>query len=145
MELRLRTDRSPDLDPPKIVDGPTVASIDDQSAVIEWTTDEVADSFVDYDSSPYLGQVVGSPEYVQQHRMMLTNLAPGTTYHFKVGSRDRAANGPVESGVTTFATLADADREAPATPSGLAADPGGEANWLEWEPATAPDLAAAPA
>jgi PKD repeat protein len=140
VELRVQTESAPDLEAPVLVSGPEVMSLDDRSAVIEWETDEVADSFVDYDTTPYLGQVVGRSQYVREHRMTLTNLLPGTTYHFRVGGRDRAKNGPTESEVAEFTTQADADLEAPPMPEGLVVRPGLDASWLEWEACPAGDL-----
>ena len=141
VELRVQTESAPDLEPPVIVAGPEVISVDDRSAVIAWETDEVADSFVDYDTTPYLGQVVGRSEYVREHRMMLTNLLPETTYHFRAGGRDRANNGPAESQVVKFTTQAGPDLEPPPVPEGLIVRPGLDANWLEWEACQAGDLA----
>ena len=83
--------------PPRIVSGPTVVEVGNNSATIEWETDELADSFVDYDTKPYLGQVVGSPGLSRNHRVVLTDLTPGTRYFFKAGSRDASGNGPTES------------------------------------------------
>ena len=141
VELRVQTESVPDLEPPQIVSGPELVHLDDRSATLVWETDEVADSFVDYDATPYLGQVMGSPAYVRAHEMTLTNLEPGTLYHYRVGSRDRASNGPVESQVFKFTTEMEADVEAPSMPEGLAVRAGLDANWLTWEVGEAADLA----
>jgi len=141
VELRVQTESAPDLEPPRIVSAPRVVSVDDQSATIGWETDEVSDSFVDYDATPYLGQVVGSPAYVSAHQVTLTNLTPGTTYYYRVGSRDRASNGPVESEVLKFTTEAEADVDPPSVPEGLVVRAGLDANLLAWAPNAAPDLA----
>ena len=140
VELRVRTESAPDLEPPRIVSAPTVVSVDDRSATLAWETDEVADSFVDFDATPYLGQVVGSPAYVSAHEVTLTNLAPETVYYYRVGSRDRAANGPVESQVLKFTTEAEADVDPPPMPEGLVVRAGLDANLLSWEPCEEGDL-----
>jgi len=141
VELRVQTESAPDLEAPRIVSGPELVHIDDRSATITWETDEVSDSFVDYDATPYLGQVVGSSTYVSEHQVTLTNLDPGTKYHYRVGSRDRSSNGPVESQVYKFTTAVEADVEAPSVPEGLTVRAGWDANWLTWELGEEADLA----
>ena len=139
-ELRLRTSPLPDLEPPQILSGPEVSSVGEEIAVIEWTTDELADSFVDFDSTPYLGSIVGDPQYTENHRVVLTHLESAQTYHFRVGSRDRAANKPVVSDVYRFATLEEADLTPPPSPAGLRVQSGPGTSLLEWEPTAAADL-----
>ena len=136
----LRTDSGPDLIPPRILDGPSVVAITDVAATVIWTTDEIADSYVDFDSSPYLGSVIGSTDDVLEHRVRLTNLSPSTTYNFRVGSSDRADNGPTASEVVSFETLAEPDRQPPETPVGLLALPGSAVNLVVWEPNQEQDL-----
>jgi len=140
-DLRLRTDRAPDREPPRILSGPEVSAITERGAVVEWITDELSDSFVDFDTTPYLGAVVGDPQYTEAHRVVLTHLEPGKTYYFRVGSTDRARNGPAISEVVQFTTLAAADRTPPPPVEGLRVQPGSEANLLEWEESGADDLA----
>ena len=130
--LRVATDAEPDLEPPRIVDGPEVKAITDRSASIVWTTDELADSYVDYHVTPYLGLVVGSPRYGFEHEVMLTNLGPDSTYFFRVGSADRANNGPTVTAVAEFTTLEEPDVEPPAAPSGLQVIAGFSSVLLEW-------------
>jgi hypothetical protein len=141
VELRVQTESAPDLEAPRIVSAPTVVSVDDRSATLAWETDEVSDSFVDFDTTPYLGQVVGSPAYVSAHEVTLTNLDPGTIYYYRVGSRDRASNGPAESEVLKFTTEAEADVEAPSVPENLVVRAGLDANLLTWESCGEGDLA----
>ena len=130
--LRVVTDAEPDLEPPRIVDGPEVKAITNRSASIVWTTDELADSYVDYHVTPYLGLVVGSPRYGFEHEVMLTNLGPDSTYFFRVGSADRANNGPTVTAVAEFTTLEEPDVEPPAAPSGLQVIAGFSSVLLEW-------------
>jgi phosphodiesterase/alkaline phosphatase D-like protein len=140
-DLRLLTEPAPDLIPPQILADPTVVNITDQSATIRWQTDELADSFVDFDKSVYLGAVVGSPEHVLDHEVVLTNLEPAVIYHFRVGSRDRVNNGPTTSPVFSFTTLSGRDVIAPAVPQGLVVEPGLGANLLTWTANSEDDLA----
>ncbi|OGG55610.1 MAG: hypothetical protein A3F84_01755 [Candidatus Handelsmanbacteria bacterium RIFCSPLOWO2_12_FULL_64_10] len=112
------TRAAPDRTPARITSGPTVASTTDQTAVVEWETNELSDSQVDYaagenvDVSRLTQQVV-SPEAVTVHRVTLTNLTPGTTHSFRVGSQDLARNARTFSAVGRFATLAAPDETPP--------------------------------
>ncbi|MEW6751836.1 MAG: cadherin-like domain-containing protein [Candidatus Latescibacterota bacterium] len=141
VELRLRTEPAPDLAAPRLVGEVQVESVTDRTAVITWQTDELADSFVDYDNTPYLGRVVGAPAYVLQHRVVLTGLTPRTQYYYRAGSRDRAANGPVESRAAVFRTAAEADTTPPPVPQGLSVQGGSRANLVVWQASAATDLA----
>ena len=138
--LRVATDAEPDLEAPRIVEGPEVKAITDRTASIVWTTDELADSYVDYHVTPYLGLVVGSPQYGFEHKVMLTNLEPDRTYFFRVGSADRADNGPTVTAVTEFTTLEEPDLEPPAAPSGLQLMAGFSSILLEWTASAEEDL-----
>ncbi len=130
--LRVATDAGPDLEPPRILTGPEVKAITDRSASIVWTTDELADSYVDYHGTPYLGSVVGSPRYSFEHAVMLTNLEPDSTYYFRVGSTDRANNGPTVTAVADFITLEAPDIEPPAAPTELQVTSGFSSILLGW-------------
>jgi phosphodiesterase/alkaline phosphatase D-like protein len=130
--LRAATDAEPDLEPPRILSGPEVRAITDRSASIVWTTDELADSYIDYHTTPYLGSVVGSPRYTFEHEVMLTNLEPDSTYYFRVGSTDRANNGPTATGVAEFSTLEAPDTVPPAPPTDLQVMAGFSSILLEW-------------
>jgi len=139
-ELRFTTDGEPDLVPPRFLTEPRIKVLGDRSVIIVWETDELSDSFVDFDTSPYLGQVVGNPTYTTQHEIRLTNLEPDSTYFFRAGSTDRAKNGPIESPVSSFTTLSQPDTEPPAVPSAVQATAGPEAVLLEWDAVGASDL-----
>ncbi len=138
--LRVSTDAEPDLEPPRILTGPEVRAITDRSASIVWTTDELADSYVDYHVTPYLGSVVGSPRYSLEHEVMLTNLEPDSTYFFRVGSADRANNGPTVTAVAEFSTLEAPDIQPPAAPTDLQVTAGFSSILLEWSANDEDDL-----
>ncbi len=138
--LTARTDGEPDLEPPRILNGPAVEAVTDRGATVVWTTDELSDSYVDYDSKPYLGAVVGVPLYTRDHRVTLTNLNASTSYFFRVGSTDRANNGPEVSDVLSFETLAGADETPPDAPEDLQVVAGATSNLVQWTANTEPDL-----
>lgn len=90
-------------------------SVDDgtlgpKSASINWTTDELASSRVDYGTTSAYGTSksepeTGDPTYVVSHSVVLTDLQPETTYHYRVKSKDAAGNEAV-SDDKTFTTTA---------------------------------------
>jgi|GEM_PF-920678 len=84
------------------------------TATITWTTDEIADSFVEYGLTTAYGRIVGLEDSVTNHSITLpTNLLADNTYHFRVRSRDASSNLSI-SGDYTFQTATDPhDYEAP--------------------------------
>ena len=138
--LSFTTDAGADLTSP-VISNVQVAA-EDSSAILSWDTDESADSFVDFGVVSGLADlIVGSFADVAEHRVVLTNLTPGTEYFFTVGSIDRAGNPPTRSEVSSFTTLASADTEAPGTPADLSATAGSGQVLLTWSANTELDLA----
>ena len=104
----------PDTTAPEIIEGPTVVTLTDQLAAIEWKTNELTDSMVVYGlSSGSMNRVAGSVKPTFEHLMILTNLSASSEYSFKVSSRDLAGNEPVQSSVLTFTTEAYSDESGP--------------------------------
>ena len=60
------------------------------SARIVWSTDEPADSVVDYGTSLSYGFTVSDSAMATTHSIPLANLQPETTYHYRVTSTDYA-------------------------------------------------------
>jgi hypothetical protein len=137
--LSFTTDAAPDLTAPTISDIEVAES--DSSVIITWTTDEAADSYVDFGTvSGILDLTVGDVEDVTAHEITLTNLTPGQTYFYTVGSIDRSNNGPTESAEGSFTTLSSADVTAPSTPANLSGTAGSEQTILTWTANTELDL-----
>jgi hypothetical protein len=90
-----------DTTPPTISDI-SVSNITKTSADIAWKTNEMSNSQVEYWSSPKLSAL--DTAMVINHLVHLTDLTPGTTYHYKTMSRDAADNLAV-SDEYTFTTL----------------------------------------
>ena len=106
------TTDAPDTTPPVIVSAPTVTSLTDTTAVIEWTTDEPADSLVEFGKTPYTrSKYLGS--FVTSHAVTLTLLESETLYYFRAGSMDEAGNVRTYSGSDTFTTEKTPDTSAP--------------------------------
>ena len=77
--LSFTTDAEPDLNSPVI--SSIQHAVSDSVAIVAWTTDELADSYVEFGiDSLSLDLNVGSPEGTLEHVITLTNLTPGQTY-----------------------------------------------------------------
>lgn len=94
----------PDLTPPSISGVSATAGM--TSANVTWTTDEPADSQVEYGtSSAYGSSTTLDSALVTGHAATLASLGPGTLYHYRVKSRDATGNLAV-SADSTFTTSA---------------------------------------
>ncbi len=79
----------PDTTPP-VLTGVGTSNLTDRSVIIRWATDENANSAVDYGLTAAYGSTVSNAALVLQHAVSLVNLAPNTTYHYRVRSRNAA-------------------------------------------------------
>ena len=80
------------------------SSITSQSALITWQTDENAASVAQYGlSSDYTNTTSIKSALVTSHSATLSNLSPGSLYHYRVAARDASGNITV-SGDFTFST-----------------------------------------
>ena len=78
---------------PPVISGVTATPGLNNTATIAWTTDEPADSRVDYGlSASALDGHVAIAASTQTHSVTLTSLAPFTTYFYRVASVDGAGN-----------------------------------------------------
>ena len=92
-------------------------SITDTSATVTWTTDEAADSVVNYGTTTALGSTESDSALVTDHAVGLTNLAPSTLYYYEVSSTNAGGNTTVDNNggaYYTFTTAATPDT----TPAG---------------------------
>ncbi|HCU70493.1 MAG TPA: hypothetical protein DIC35_01915, partial [Candidatus Moranbacteria bacterium] len=89
------------------------------SATISWSTDEGANSYVEYGETVGYGSIFGSENLVDNHSIILpSTLTPEVTYHYRVKSKDASGNESI-SGDYTFTTLIDPqDITAPTLTSG---------------------------
>jgi phosphodiesterase/alkaline phosphatase D-like protein len=100
------TTTEPDTTPP-VISVVTATSITATGVTITWTTNEPATSQVEcgtttsYGSSSTLDSTL-----VTSHSVTLEGLSPGTTYHYKVKSKDALGNEAV-SADSTFTTATD--------------------------------------
>ena len=109
-EVNFTTESGSDTIPPRITIPPTVTGITQNTAVIEWQTDEPSDSVIDYGRNTSYGYKSTLADYVTNHSVTLSGLSPGNDYHFQVSSTDAFGNGPTYSNDNTFTTKIADDR-----------------------------------
>ncbi len=127
---------------PPLITSVKVASLTENIATITWTTNEAADSFIDYATGSIgLAYTMSASDtsMVTDHCLELKNLIPGLTYHFRVKSRDFDGNEGISSDYQ-FTTPAG---DAPATPVGFYVGIATESEKLDlmWLSNTEEDLA----
>ena len=82
----------------------TVTNITNNSTTITWTTDEIANSVVNYGiESGIYTEIESDPLFVINHSIAVTPLSPGTNYYFILNSTDRSGNS-AESSEYCFST-----------------------------------------
>ncbi len=90
----------------------TATALTANGATVTWTTNEAATSQVDYGLTTSYGSTTTiDPSLITSHSVVLSGLAPNTTYNFRVRSTDAAGN-TTTSANSTFKTAA-----APADPN----------------------------
>jgi len=92
---RFTTNQGSDTQAPIVLAGPTIIGRTSNTLTVSWQTDELSSSAIDYGSSG-LAQNTNSGEMVTNHVLTLTNLAPGTTYNYRISSRELLGNGPTQ-------------------------------------------------
>ena len=87
----------PDMTPPVITNVEATPNPNGVAATISWTTNEIADSRVDYGTSPgALTLTVTDAALLLSHGLALTGLSPGVTYSYRVTSTDSGHNPTTE-------------------------------------------------
>lgn len=82
------------------------------AATVSWNTDEPADSQIEYGRETNYGSLSDrNANLVTSHTLTISNLVAGTTYHFRVHSKDAAGNLALSNDFT-FTTVR--DTQAPA-------------------------------
>jgi len=90
--------------PPALAVAPAVSGVSAGAASVTWRTDWPTTSWVEY-GVDQPGWVTGGATEVGDHTVVLSGLAPGTTYRWRVRSVDAFRN-VVRSAVATFTTTA---------------------------------------
>lgn len=105
---------TPDTQAPVIVELPRVVGITHQSAVVQWRTDESANSIVEFGlAADALTRIASDAKLKKQHIVHLTDLAVNTEYFMRVRSVDEDGN-EVVSPVISFRSRTHPDSGAPA-------------------------------
>ena len=107
------TDPEVDLVAPNIAGNPDISYKNDNSATVEWKTNEEATGEVEFGTDTDLGFIRTLPETEKDHAITLTNLEASTTYFYTVSSTDLSNNGPTVSEVLSFTTDAAPDLTPP--------------------------------
>ena len=81
---------SSDTTPPVLSNVQAVAT--STGATVTWTTDEAANSVVNYGLTTSYGTNGSNTAQVTSHSIALTGLSPSTTYHYRVNSTDASNN-----------------------------------------------------
>jgi phosphodiesterase/alkaline phosphatase D-like protein len=120
----------PDIIPPTI-QNLRVSSIGKTSAIVEWNTDEAADTILKFGTTIAYGTLAGSvDEKIMAHQVNLAGLTSATIYHFIAVSTDASGNQGATSD-RTFATLNEDGTtipNAPLQPEGEEPPPAGNDN-----------------
>ncbi|MCP4752511.1 MAG: DUF1566 domain-containing protein, partial [Proteobacteria bacterium] len=118
--------------PPYIGAVQVLPSTDAQSAIVQWLTDEAADSLVEYGTTSSYDASLDSAEAVLNHQLTLTGLTRGTIYHYRVLSTDAAGHQSFTQDKTFMV--------APAITVGVSAYPGDGEAVLVWSSNTEQNL-----
>src|SRR5206468_10946597 len=89
---------------PPVISGVTATAVAATSGTIQWTTNEASDSQVEYGLTASYGSTTtldATPRTA--HSVALSGLTDGTTYHYRVKSKDAAGN-LATSADSTFTT-----------------------------------------
>lgn len=102
-----------DITPP-VISNVVITSKTKSSVLILWQTNEAASSQIEYGRSKLLGSfypqypmndpTTGTSGGVYSHSVMLMRLNEGTTYYYRVISKDAAGNEAISTGYNSFKT-----------------------------------------
>jgi len=90
---------------PPVISGLQANLVTDRSATIVWTTDEPANTVVEYGTTQSYGNTSSNGLFVTAHTAPLTGLAPSTLYNYRVKSKDGSGNTRTSANAQ-FTTLA---------------------------------------
>jgi len=98
---------------PPVISAISAGSITSNSAAISWTTDEAANSLVEYGTSTAYGlSSVLNSSPLTNHSAVLSGLAASTLYHYRVKSTDASGNTGI-SGDNTLTSMTAPDTTPP--------------------------------
>lgn len=104
----IHTVAAADDETPPEISSIVVSDVTSTSTMIEWKTDELSDSLVNYGLDKNYG-VSRDPHFDKtEHQIFLTDLLPSTQYFFRITSTDESGNQKISNDYT-FTTEADRD------------------------------------
>jgi phosphodiesterase/alkaline phosphatase D-like protein len=114
---------------PPVISGLSATNIAEIEATIVWTTDEDADSSVQFGLTPKFDATRNAVTLVQVHTMDLSGLLPGEEYQYRVTSTDAVGN---SSTSVTQVFVTEADTVPPVISDAQASSIEEEAATIEW-------------
>ncbi|MBU2431900.1 MAG: DNRLRE domain-containing protein, partial [Proteobacteria bacterium] len=87
---------------PPVIPGVEILNILDRSATIRWSTNEIANSIVDFGQTLAYGSTASDSTYLTSHQIDLSGLLPNTTYQLRIRSSDPSGNEAVSEGHILF-------------------------------------------
>ena len=120
---------------PVIVEGPFVVGETDAGFTVMWTTDEPADSLVQYGpAGETLAQFYHDGALTTEHLATIRGLEAESTFEFTISSTDLAGNSTGDGEVLEVATVEDPDEDGPEfVTEPVASEFGENAVLLSWE------------
>lgn len=126
---------TPDVAPPVI--STIVSSVSTSSAVITWSTNEIADSQIFYGASTtYSLSTALNSAPVTNHSQTLTGLDTDTLYHFQVRSKDASGNLATSTDQTFTTSVPDTTPPIISSILSTASSTSAMITWMTNEPAT---------
>ena len=128
-----------DITPPTI-SGISSGSITGTGATISWTTNEAADTQVEYGTTTSYGSSTTlNSTMVTSHAQTLTGLTAGTLYHYRVKSKDATGNLAISPLDQTFTTSAPSDITPPTISGIISGSITGTGATISWTTSEAAD------
>ena len=117
-----------------VISNIAAANINEVSASISWTTNEPADSQIDYGTTTAYGSSTTiNTSLVTTHSEQITGLQSGTTYNYRVRSRDAAGNLSISpNNIFTTASAAPPPAPPPPPTTFYIRDSGTSATCTDW-------------
>jgi len=104
---------------PPIISALKISDLTANRAKISWSTDETADSMVEFGVSDSYGFTSASRDGVTSHSLSLPNLFPNTSYYYRVTSADMSGNiSEAKTGTFTTPTFSASELELDENKSG---------------------------
>ena len=122
-----------------VISGVQAVSVGDTTATIEWSTDEPADSRVNYGETTALGLTEYYAALVTGRSVLLSGLSPATTYYYEVESTDAYTNTATDDNGGLYYSFTTTDTTAPVISAVQAVSVGDTTATITWSTDEAAD------